>query len=258
MSEGPCVRVAAAGDIHVDQHNRDEVARAFAALNGEADVVLIAGDLTTHGEPEQGELFVRCRQETDLPVAAVLGNHDWHANRAGELTEVLQAGGVDVLNGAAWRRTVEGVEVGVAGTKGFMGGFEGSFLPDFGEPLLREAYAETGREVDALDRALGEIDGCGVRVALMHYAPVRETLEGEPLGIETFLGSGRLAEPLLHHRPDLALHGHAHAGTLHGSVAGLVPVYNVAVPVIKRDFWIFELRGTRPEVPAHVEVHAAH
>jgi Icc-related predicted phosphoesterase len=258
VSEGPCVRVAAAGDIHVDEHNRDEVARAFAGLNGCADVVLIAGDLTTHGEPEQGEIFVACRRETDLPVAAVLGNHDHHSNRVEELSSVLREGDVDVLDGAAWRRTVEGVEVGVAGVKGFIGGFEGSFLSDFGEPLLRECYAETGRQASALDAALGEIEGCGVRIALMHYAPVRETLAGEPAGIETFLGSGRLAEPLLHHRPDLALHGHAHAGTLQGSVAGLVPVYNVAVPVMKRDFWVFELRGTRPEVPAHVEVHAAH
>src|SRR3954453_695284 len=258
MSEGPCVRVAAAGDIHVDEHNRDEVARAFAALDGCADVVLVAGDLTTHGLPEQGELFVACRRETSLPVVAVLGNHDWHSGRPDEMVEVLRAGDVEVLEGGAWRRTIADVEVGVAGVKGFVGGFEGSFLSDFGEPLLREAYAETGREVAALDAALGEIEGCGVRIALMHYAPVAETLVGEPEGIWTFLGSGRLAAPLLHHRPDLALHGHAHAGTLHGSVAGLVPVYNVAVPVIKRAFWIFELRGTRPEVPAHVEVHAAH
>src|SRR3954451_2970064 len=258
MSEGPCVRVAAAGDIHVDAHNRDEVARAFAGLNDRADLVLIAGDLNTHREPEQGELFVSCRRETDLPVAAVLGNHDCHAGRADELTAVLRDGGVDVLAGAAFRQTIEDVEVGVAGVKVFIGGFEGSFLSNFGEPLLRECYAETGREVDALGGALAEIDGCGVRIALTHYAPVRETLVGEPEGIWTFLGSGRLAEPLLHHRPDLALHGHAHAGTLEGSVAGLVPVYNVAIPVMKRDFWVFELRGTRPEVPAHVEVHAAH
>ena len=258
MSEGPCVRVAAAGDMHVEPDNRDDVARAFAGLNGLADLVLVAGDLTTHGEPEQGELFLRCRRETDLPVVAVLGNHDHHAGQADELTAVLRDGGVDVLDGDAWRQTIEGVEVGVAGVKGFVGGFEGSFLSDFGEPLLRQCYAETTREVDALGAALEEIEGCGVRIALMHYAPVRETLRGEPEGIWTFLGSGRLAEPLLHHRPDLALHGHAHAGTLEGSVAGLVPVYNVAIPVMKRDFWVFELRGTRPEVPAHVEVHAAH
>src|SRR3954452_7882720 len=148
MSEGPCVRVAAAGDIHVDEHNRDEVARAFAGLNGNADLVLVAGDLTTHGEPEQGELFVSCRRETDLPVAAVLGNHDCHSGRADELTAVLREGGIDVLDGHAWRRTVEGVEVGVAGVKGFIGGFEGSFWSDCGEPLLRECYAATGREVD--------------------------------------------------------------------------------------------------------------
>ena len=251
------MRVAAAGDIHVDRHNGDAVAASFAGLNGQADVVLIAGDLTTHGEPEEAELFVSCRRETDLPVVAVLGNHDWHVNRDDELIGVLRDGDVEVLEGAAWIGECAGVEVGVAGTKGFMGGFEGSFQPDFGEPSLRALYRETGAEVAALDRALGEIAHCGVRVALLHYAPVRDTLAGEPEGIYTFLGSGRLAEPLVHHRPDLALHGHAHAGTLEASVAGLVPVYNVAVPVMQRDFWIFELRGTRPETPAHVEVHSA-
>jgi len=251
------VRVAAAGDIHVERHNRDEVARSFAALDSQADIVLIAGDMTTHGEPEQAELFVSCRRETELPVVAVLGNHDWHANRHDEFVAVLREGGVVVLEGASWCCEVAGATVGVAGAKGFVGGFEGSFQPDFGEPTLRAVYRETGREVEALDRALSEIAGCGVRIALMHYAPVRDTLVGEPEGIYTYLGSGRMAEPLVHHRPDLALHGHAHAGTLDGSVAGLVPVYNVAVPVMQRDFWIFELRGTRPEVPAHVEVQAA-
>jgi Icc-related predicted phosphoesterase len=258
VSEGPCVRVAAAGDIHVEQHNHEEVARSFATIGDKADVVLIAGDMTTHGEPEQAELFVACRKETDLPVVAVLGNHDWHAPGShDEFVSVLRDGGVEVLEGATWRAEIDGVTVGVAGAKGFVGGFDGSFQPDFGEPSLRALYRETGAEVDKLDRALEEIAGCGVRIALMHYAPVRDTLAGEPEGIFTFLGSGRLAEPLLHHRPDLALHGHAHAGTLQGSVAGLVPVYNVAVPVMQRDFWLFELRGTEPEVPAEIEVHAA-
>src|SRR5947209_6972059 len=236
VSEGPCVRIAAAGDIHVDRHNRDAVAAAFAALDDAVDLVLIAGDLTTHGEPEQGELFVTCRHETDLPVIAVLGNHDWHVNRHDELVAVLREGDIEVLEGTSWIGTCDGVEVGVAGTKGFVGGFEGSFQPDFGEPSLRALYRETGAEVEALDRALEQISGCGVRIALMHYSPVRDTLAGEPEGIYTFLGSGRLAEPLVHHRPDMALHGHAHAGMLEGSVAGLVPVYNVAVPVMKRDF----------------------
>jgi Icc-related predicted phosphoesterase len=257
VSEGPCVHVAAAGDIHVEPHNRDDVARSFAAIGDRADVVLIAGDMTTHGEPEQAELFVSCRRETDLPVVAVLGNHDWHANRHDEFVAALREGGVEVLEGSSWCTEIDGVSIGVAGAKGFVGGFDGSFQPDFGEPSLRALYRETGSEVEALDRALGEIAGCGVRIALMHYAPVRDTLAGEPEGIFTFLGSGRLAEPLLHHRPDLALHGHAHAGTLEGSVAGLVPVYNVAVPVMQRDFWLFELSGTQPEVPAHVEVQSS-
>ena len=240
---------SARSPICANDHNRDDVARSFAQIGERADVVLIAGDMTTHGEPEQAEMFVACRRETDLPVVAVLGNHDWHANRHDEFVAALREGDVTVLEGASWTAQIDGVSLGVAGAKGFVGGFDGSFQPDFGEPSLRALYRETGSEVDKLDRALQEIEGCGVRIALMHYAPVRDTLAGEPEGIFTFLGSGRLSEPLLHHRPDLALHGHAHAGTLEGSVAGLVPVYNVAVPVMSATSGSSSCAGRGPRCP---------
>jgi Icc-related predicted phosphoesterase len=256
MTDDECIRVAAAGDVHVDEANRDALARDFAALDDQADLVLIAGDLTTHGEPEQAELFLTCRRETPLPVVAVLGNHDWHAGRHDEFVAILREGGVEVLEGASWTCEVRGTTIGVAGAKGFVGGFAGSFLPDFGEPMLRAVYQATGTEVTALDRSLEAIEDCDIRIALLHYAPTVETLAGEPEGIHTFLGSGRLAEPLVRHRPDLALHGHAHAGTLEGCIED-VPVYNVSVPVMKRAFWVFELRGAVREVAADVEVHAA-
>jgi Icc-related predicted phosphoesterase len=215
----------------------------------------MAGDLTTHGEPEQAEMFVACRRESSLPVVAVLGNHDWHAGRHDEFVAVLRAGDVDVLEGGHARLDVGGATVGIAGAKGFVGGFAGSFLPDFGEPMLRAVYAETGSEASALERALEAIADCAVRIALLHYAPTTQTLVGEPEGIHTFLGSGRLAEPIVRHRPDLVLHGHAHAGRLEGEIEG-VPVFNVSVPVMRRDFWIFDLPGTPPAAPADVEVHA--
>jgi Icc-related predicted phosphoesterase len=130
--------------------------------------------------------------------------------------------------------------VGVAGVKGFVGGFPDSALPDFGEPSLRRVYAETTEEVEGLGRALEEIASCSVRIALLHYAPTSATLEGEPPGILAFLGSDRLAAPIAQHRPDLVVHGHGHMGTFEGAI-GEVPVYNVAQPVIGKDFEVFEL-----------------
>jgi Icc-related predicted phosphoesterase len=130
------------------------------------------------------------------------------------------------------------------GLKGFVGGFAGSHLPDFGEPLLRRVYAETTADVEALEHGLGEIAVCPIRIVLLHYAPTAETIIGEPEGIWAFLGSDRMAAPIAQHEPDLVLHGHAHAGTFEGTI-GATPVYNVAVPVTGRDFWLFEL-----DVPA--------
>jgi Icc-related predicted phosphoesterase len=133
-------------------------------------------------------------------------------------------------------------QLGIVGCKGFVGGFAGSHIPDFGEPLLREVYAESIREVEALDAGLREIALCPFRIVLLHYAPTTQTLEGERLDIWAFLGTDRLAPPILEHNPDLVLHGHAHAGTFQGAV-GEVPVYNVSVPVMGEDFWVFELSG---------------
>jgi uncharacterized protein len=234
------LRVAAAGDVHCSEQNRDAVATAFEAIDGEVDVVLLAGDLTTHGEPEQAALLADACRGMRTPVIAVLGNHDLHANRGGELVQVLTEAGIEVLD-RSWTAVGAGAcQLGVAGTKGFVGGFRGLGLPDFGEASLRGIYAETGAEALALAEGLHEIALCPFRVALLHYAPVPETLVGEPPEIWAFLGSDRLAAPILEHRPDLVLHGHAHAGTLQTELDG-VPVYNVSVPVMGQDFWVFEL-----------------
>ena len=236
------VRVAAAGVVHCAPENRDAILTAFDAIDGEADMVLLAGDLTTHGEPEQGEILAEACRGMETPVVAVLGNHDLHANRADELVEVLRDAGIEVLERSHTTVGDAGCRIGVAGTKGFVGGFKGLGLPDFGEPSLRGIYAETSAEVEALSKGLGEIALCPFRIALLHYAPIADTLEGEPREIWTFLGSDRLAAPVLEHRPDLVLHGHAHAGRLEGDLDG-VPVYNVSVPVMGQDFWLFELSG---------------
>jgi Icc-related predicted phosphoesterase len=235
------IRIAAAGDIHCHEGNREHVIEAFGAL-GDIDLVLLAGDLTTHGEPEQAAIAAEACQAVDAPVLTVLGNHDWHVNRADELTAMLQEAGVTVLDRTTCICNAGGIEVGVVGAKGFVGGFPGSRLPDFGEPLLRELYAETTREVKALASGLKAIAHCPVRIVLLHYAPTAETLAGEPEGIWSMLGTDRLAPPIAEHEPDMVLHGHAHAGTFQGAI-GTVPVYNVSVPVMGRDFWVFELSG---------------
>ncbi len=245
------VRVAAVGDVHCREDRREEAIAAFAELRGAADVLLLAGDLTTHGEPAQGEVVAAACAQLELPVFAVLGNHDWHANRVGELRAALAEGGVRVLEGETAVCEFAGVEVGVVGTKGFIGGFPGSHLPDFGEPLLREVYAETTREVEALEAGLREIELCPLRLVVLHYAPTLETLTGEGEGIVSFLGSDRLAAPIREHEPDLVVHGHAHAGSFSGSIGG-VPVHNVSVPVLGRGFHVFELPVPDPGMsPIH-------
>jgi Icc-related predicted phosphoesterase len=234
------VRIAAAGDVHCAPENRDAVLTAFDAIEGQADVVLLAGDLTTHGQPEQAEILAEACRGMETPVVAVLGNHDLHEGRADELTAVLTDAGIELLDRS--HTTIRSCGVGIAGTKGFVGGFRGLGLPDFGEPSLRAIYAETSAEVEALSAGLHEIALCPFRIALMHYAPVADTLHGEPPEIWTFLGSDRLAAPIIEHRPDLVLHGHAHSGRLQAELDG-VPVYNVSVPVMGQDFWLFELSG---------------
>jgi Icc-related predicted phosphoesterase len=238
------IRVAAAGDVHCSEANREHVAEAFDRVQHEADLVLLAGDLTTFGEPEQAAVLADAVRGLAVPVLAVLGNHDLHMGRGDEVADALRDGGVIMLERSCHVCELDGTLVGVAGAKGFVGGFPGSALPDFGEPQLRAVYAETGREVDALEHALQEIAHCHIRIALLHYAPTSDTLLGEPEGIWTYLGSQRLAAPIAEFRPDLVLHGHAHAGAFEGAI-GDVPVYNVAVHVTGKDFWIFELDRTR-------------
>jgi Icc-related predicted phosphoesterase len=155
--------------------------------------------------------------------------------------------GVVLLDRASVVFDIEGTQVGVVGAKGFVGGFPGSALPDFGEPLLRRVYAETSAEVDAIARGLQEVAHCAVRIVLLHYAPTSDTLHGEPEGIWTYLGCDRLAAPIAEHLPEVVLHGHAHAGSFEGAI-GPVPVYNVAVHVTGRDFYVFELGPRDVEV----------
>jgi Icc-related predicted phosphoesterase len=256
VQNGRPIRIAAAGDIHAAEPEHARVTAAFAGLEPGTDLVLLAGDLTTCGDPAEAAVLADACQGLDVPVCAVLGNHDWHLNRTHEVVSVLTDAGIRVLERGSISFDVRGTEVGVVGLKGFVGGFPDYVLPDFGEPLLRQVYAETTEDVEALDRELGAIEACDLRIVLLHYAPTTTTLEGEPRGIWAFLGSDRLAGPIADHSPDLVLHGHAHAGTFEGFV-GRVPVYNVATYVTGKDFWYFELGvRERPHVEERAETRA--
>src|ERR687885_2234083 len=244
---GQPLRVAAAGDIHADESRRAAVAEAFAGIEQQADLVLLAGDLTTHGEPEQAAVLADACRGLSIPVCAVLGNHDLHSRRGDEVAAICSDAGIHMLDRSSTVCEFADGEVGIVGTKGFIGGFTGSALPDFGEPLLRQCYAETSAEAEAIQKGLQAIAHCAVRIVLLHYAPSADTLLGEPEGIWTYLGCDRLAMPIAEHRPDVVLHGHAHAGQFEGAI-GSVPVYNVAVHVTGRDFYVFDLEGHQVEV----------
>ncbi len=231
----PTLRVAAAGDIHAGEPLREHLTTAFSALAETCDLVLLAGDLTTHGLPEQAAVLADACRELAAPVVAVLGNHDHHSGQTADVVSVLAQSGIIVLERSHVVLKVGDLEVGVVGTKGFVGGFPGAEIPDFGEPALRRIYGETSAEVEALELGLEAVSGCHKRIVLLHYAPIVDTIVGEPEAIWAFLGSGRLAGPIGMHRPELVVHGHAHHGVPRGSI-GTVPVYNVAVHVTGRDF----------------------
>ncbi|MEU5219657.1 metallophosphoesterase [Streptomyces sp. NPDC020807] len=243
---GAVVRIAAVGDIHLSPECRGLLRPSFETLPLCADVLLLAGDLTRHGTVAEAEVVAGEVTDLGVPVIAVLGNHDYHGDQQAEVTQVLADAGVTVLEGDHAIVPVAGHKVGVAGTKGFCGGFAGRSAGEFGEPEMK-AFVRTAREsAEGLHRALTELaaDGCAATVALTHFAPVPDTLAGEPIEIYPFLGSYLLAEAIDEAGADLAVHGHAHLGTEHGMTAGGVRVRNVAQPVIGRAFALYHLRLT--------------
>ena len=237
------IRIAAVGDIHMGPDTRGSLRPAFDTLPECADLLLLAGDLTRHGTVEEARVVADEIRGLGVPVVAVLGNHDHHDDRQDEVTAVLRDAGAEVLEGESTVVRAGDARVGVAGTKGFGGGFVGASAGEFGEPVMKEFVRLSRRCADGLRTALEGLDeeGCDVRVALTHYSPVPETLAGEPLEIYPFLGSYLLAEAIDTAGADLAVHGHAHAGTEHGMTTGGVKVRNVAQPVIGRAFHVYHL-----------------
>jgi len=239
-------RIAAVGDVHMDPDVLGRFRPALERLPDQADVLLLAGDLTRHGTPDEARCVAREFGGLPVPVIAVLGNHDYHGDRADEVVEVLTGAGITVLDGTSMVVDTGTARIGVAGLCGFGGGFAGRSVSEFGEPQTK-AFAAYGREqADRLAAALQGVDS-DVLVALTHYAPVPETLVGEPAEIFPFLGSSLLGAAVDGARADLALHGHAHAGSPEGRTPGGVPVRNVAHPVIDRAYAVFELAARIPE-----------
>jgi Icc-related predicted phosphoesterase len=234
------VRIAAVGDVHVGTDSAGRLAESFSTLDGCADMLLLAGDLTRIGSPDEAACLVRELEDVTIPTVAVLGNHDLHSDQGDALTSRLEAGGVTVLDGTSTVVDVNGITVGVAGVRGFGGGFAGRSASDFGEPEMKAFIRTTIRSAEQLQQALTELH-TDLRIALLHYSPVPETLVGEPPEIFPFLGSYLLAEAIDRAGADLVLHGHAHRGRERGLTPGGVRVRNVAQPVIGAPFRVYEL-----------------
>ena len=241
------IRIAAVGDVHVGADSRGRLGPSLAEAAACADVLLIAGDLTRVGVLEEAQVLAEELQAVDVPVVAVLGNHDHHAGRPDEVAGALSASGVRVLEGDATVIDVRGSSLGIAGVIGFGGGFVGRSASEFGEPEMKAFVRRTIESAHRLEAALVGLD-TDARVALMHYSPVADTLGREPLEIHPFLGSYLLAEAVDRAGADLVVHGHAHRGSERGMTPGGVKVRNVAQPVIGAPFRVYELE-IRPRQP---------
>jgi Icc-related predicted phosphoesterase len=203
-----------------------------------ADILLLAGDLTQHGLVDEARLVADELRELSLPTIAVLGNHDYHNGKQAQIRDLLEHVGVQVLEGQSSVREIAGRKVGIAGVKGFGGGFAGACGSEFGEDEMKTFIRHTKRTAELLEECLKSMD-CDIRIALLHYSPSKGTLVGEKPEIFPFLGSYLLGEAVEHARADVAMHGHAHMGTERALTPGGVPVRNVARPVIKLAYRVY-------------------
>ncbi len=234
------IRVAAAGDLHVGTDSEGALRPYLSDVAERADALLLAGDLTKTGRAEEAEILAHELDGIGIPVIAVLGNHDHHSDQVDEVLSKLRQVGVVVLEQEGCVVELPSGTLGVAGTKGFGGGFVGTCATEFGEPEMKRFVHETRSAAEGLAGSLGPLES-DVRVALLHYSPVRDTLQGEPAEIYPFLGSYLLAEAVDTAGADLVLHGHAHRGIEWGTTPGGIPVRNVAQPVIRRSFAVYIL-----------------
>ena len=238
------ITVAAVGDIHVGAGMQGVMGTSLASAVAHADLLLVAGDLTRSGSLEEARLVVDELANVALPRIAVLGNHDLHCDLGDEVTAILEAGGITVLDRSSTVVDIDGVRVGIAGAIGFGGGFDGATASNFGEREMKAFMQRAEREAGGLADALAALD-CPIKIALTHYAPIAATLLGERLEIYPFLGSELLGQAIDRGEAVLAVHGHAHHGVEMGATPGGVPVRNVALPVIGRPYCVITLDGAQ-------------
>ncbi|MGH7476406.1 MAG: metallophosphoesterase family protein [Longimicrobiales bacterium] len=229
MNDGREVRLAAVGDLHFDGASRGALVDLFAAASRAADILVLAGDLTTHGKPEQARGLLEELAGVETPIVTVLGNHDHESGQEDEVKQVLVDAGIHVLDGD--HVVVEGI--GFAGCKGFAGGFGRGALAPFGERLIKEFVQEAIEESLRLENALRGLN-TQTRVVVLHYAPIVDTVLGEPETIYPFLGSSRLLQPIDTIGADVVFHGHAHHGALEATTPQGIPVYNVSLALLRQ------------------------
>jgi Icc-related predicted phosphoesterase len=225
------MRIAAVGDLHCTQRSGGDFEPLLAEITRRSDVLLLCGDLTDYGLPEEAHVLVRELAAARLPVIGVLGNHDFESGKQDEVRDILREAGVVMLDGEA--HEVNGV--GFAGAKGFAGGFGRGRLSPWGEPAVKMFVQEAVNEARKLDEALSRLETAR-RIVVLHYAPIRGTVVGEPPELFAYLGSSKLEEPLARFPVTAVFHGHAHHGTFEGCTRDGVPVYNVSMPVLRRRF----------------------
>lgn len=226
---GDTLRIAAIGDIHYGKSSAGSMSPLFADIAANADILLLCGDLTDYGLADEARVLAVDLQSVKIPVIGVLGNHDLESGEEKEVSDVLANAGIRMLDGD----TFEYRGVGFAGIRGFCGGFGRGALGPWGERVIKDFVNEAVQEALKLESALQRLKELGSRVVLMHYAPIRETVEGESPEIFAFLGSSRLEEPLTRLGATVVFHGHAHRGAAEGKTATGIPVYNVAQTVLK-------------------------
>lgn len=245
QEENNKVRIAAVADIHIKETDKGKWAEYFKEVSRQADVLVICGDLTDTGDEGEAQVLQEELRNCNIPVVAVLGNHDFEKGRHKLIRQILVNDHVHILDGESI--IVRGV--GFAGVKGFGGGFDNHQLSMFGEGAMKAFVQEAVDEALRLDRALARLDQENEnipKIAVLHYSPARSTVVGEPEAIFPFLGCSRLAEPLIRRNVAAAFHGHAHIGVLEGEIPGGVKVFNVAVPILHKlgyqyPFYVFEV-----------------
>ena len=225
------VRVAAVGDFHCGEEDAGRYREAFAKVNAEADVLVLAGDLTRRGTPAEMRVVTQELADVRIPILAVLGNHDYESGKVEEGLAILRERGVHMLDGEPFELNPH---VGFAGVKGFMGGFGRWTLTAFGEAETKIFVGTTLEEAQRLEFALRRLS-TPVRVVLMHYSPTADTVAGEPEQIFPFLGNDRMAEPIDRFGAAVCFHGHAHHGTFRGKTPGGVPVFNVSLALLRAE-----------------------